>query len=171
MGFLLVLVLGIGIVKGHPKVLVLGIVKGHPKVLGIGIGFEFLLLSISAAKQKYKIYYYITRCLNVCRSDKDEYCEEQLEDESIRNLDVETGIHSSLPPAQNDDAEISTQHISGSDSCWQHIKSTLGHVLAGLTCGFGPKLAFILVKEFVFGLLLNGVDVVTDVNAAVNHFR
>ena len=42
-----VLVLGIGIVKGHPKVLVLGIVKGNPKVLGIGIGFEFLVLSIS----------------------------------------------------------------------------------------------------------------------------
>ena len=29
-------------------VLVLGIVKGYPKVLGIGIGFEFLVLSISA---------------------------------------------------------------------------------------------------------------------------
>ena len=46
----MVLVLGIGIVKGHPKVLVLGIVKGYPKVLGIGIGFEFLVLSISDIK-------------------------------------------------------------------------------------------------------------------------
>ena len=47
----MVLVLGIGIVKGYPKVLVLvlGIVKGFSKVLGIGIGFKFLVLSISGA--------------------------------------------------------------------------------------------------------------------------
>ena len=44
----------IGIVKGHPKVLVLvlGIVKVHPKVLGIGIGFKFLVLSISNVQPK-----------------------------------------------------------------------------------------------------------------------
>ena len=49
LGFLSVLVLGIGIVKRYPKVLVLvlGIVKGFSKVLGIGIGFKFLVLSIS----------------------------------------------------------------------------------------------------------------------------
>ena len=52
MGFLSVLVLGIGIVKRYPKVLVLvlGIVKGILKVLGIGIGFKFLVLSISDVK-------------------------------------------------------------------------------------------------------------------------
>ena len=46
------MVLGIGIVKGYPKVLVLvlGIVKGFSKVLGIGIGFKFLVLSISAVQ-------------------------------------------------------------------------------------------------------------------------
>ena len=52
LGFLWVLVLGIGIVKRYPKVLVLvlGIVKGFSKVLGIGIGFKFLVLSISVAR-------------------------------------------------------------------------------------------------------------------------
>ena len=57
LGVLLSKVLGIGIVKGHPKVLVfMAIVKGYPKVLGIGVGFEFLVLSISALKGTLLLY-------------------------------------------------------------------------------------------------------------------
>ena len=57
------------------------------------------------------------------------------------------------------------------NSCWSHIKSTFGRIVDRLTCGYGLKLAFALIKEFTLGFLMNGVDVGTDVYAAVKHFR